>query len=67
MSSNKKIKPVINILGKKITSFALIPMIMKALREAGYDEDEIKTYAKEASSNGPSGVLKASSKWVDLK
>lgn len=67
MSSKKKIKPVISVLGKKINAFALIPLIMKALREAGYEDEEIKQYAKEASSQGPTGVLKVSSKWVDLK
>lgn len=67
MSSKQKIKPKIQVLGKHLNAFALIPLIMKALREAGYSKEDIQRFVQEASADGPAGVLRVSAKWVDLK
>lgn len=62
-----KEKPTVVLLGEDGNAFAIMGRVIKALRRAGYTEEEITQYREEATSGDYNHLLQVTMKWVDVE
>lgn len=59
-------KPTVQLVGKDGNAFFILGTVKKALKKAGYSEDQISEYRKEATSGDYENLLQVTMKWVDV-
>jgi hypothetical protein len=60
-------KPTVKLIGTNGNALAIIGKVTRELRKAGYDEDYIETYKKEAMSGDYDNVLITTFKYVEVE
>jgi len=66
MTEDIKTKPFIQLSGEDGNAFFIMGRAMKALRKAGYTEEEIKQYETEATSGDYDNLLAVTMRWCDV-
>jgi len=62
---NSESKPKVKLVGEDGNAFAILGRVIKALKRAGYTEEEIKQYRKDATSGDYDHLLAVTLEWVD--
>lgn len=67
MTEKKTKKPVLQLSGEDGNAFFIIGRAMRELRRAGYSEEEVADFRKEATSGDYDNVLSTCWKWFDVR
>lgn len=59
-------KPTVVLIGQDGNAFAIMNSVVRALRKAGYDPEEIKQYREEAMSGDYNHLLTVTGHWVNI-
>jgi hypothetical protein len=59
-------KPEVQLTGTDGNAFAIMGKVTRALKKAGYNEEVIKNYRKEAMSGDYDNLLCVSSEYVEI-
>ena len=66
MSENIK-KPIVQLVGKDGNAYAIMARVRKALKDAGFPDEHITAYLKEAMSGDYDNLLQVSMKYVEVE
>jgi len=58
-------KPQVKLVGEDGNAFAILGRVMKALKQAGYTQEEVDRYHAEATSGDYWHLLAVTMEWVD--
>ena len=60
-------KPVVQLIGEDGNAFAIMGKVVKALRRAGYSQDQIKEYQAKAMSGDYDNLLAVTMEYVEVE
>lgn len=60
-------KPKVKLVGEDGNAFAIMGRVGKALRRAGYTQEEIDEYQNEATSGDYDNLLRVTMEYVDVR
>ena len=58
-------KPTVPLVGEDGNAFAIMGRVQRALRNAGYTDDEVRQYHREATSGDYDHLLAVTLAWVE--
>ena len=61
----EKPKPIVRLIGEDGNAFTIIGRVVRALRKAGYSEEEVREYRKDATSGDYDNLLRVTMEWVN--
>ncbi len=67
MPETTRQKPTVKLIGRDGNAFAIIGAARKALKEAGYSQEEVEQYTKEAKSGDYDHLLAVTMSWVEVE
>ena len=62
-----KKKPVVRLIGEDGNAFAILGKVTKAMKRAGYSQDEVKEYQAKAMSGDYDHLLATTMEYVDVE
>ena len=62
-----KKKPVVKLIGEDGNAFAIMGKVVRAMKTAGYSQDEIKDYQAKAMSGDYDNLLAVTMDFVEVK
>lgn len=62
-----KPKPKVTLVGEDGNAFAIMGRVQRALRRAGYTDEEIAQFSKAARSGDYDNLLRVAMDWVDAE
>ena len=62
-----KKKPVVRLIGEDGNAFAILGKVTKAMKRAGYSQDEVKEYQAKAMSGDYDHLLAVTMEYVDVE
>ena len=60
-------KPKVSLVGEDGNAFAIMGRVGRALRRAGYTQEEIDEYQNEATSGDYDNLLRVTMEYVDVR
>lgn len=66
LSEAGKVKPKVQLTGTDGNAFAILGKVISALKGAGYSQEEVAEFKKEAMSGDYNHLLATAMDWVDV-
>lgn len=66
MTDSKLKKPKVRLQGIDGNAFVIMGTVTRALRRAGYSQEDIERYRKEAMSGDYDNLLQVTMNWIDM-
>lgn len=63
---NERVKPDVKLLGEDGNAFFILARVQVKLERAGYTDEEVREYEKQATSGDYANLLKVTAEWVNI-